>query len=157
MTTAKLGRKKEHRERTLRNLATSLVLFEKVRTTEAKAKAVLPTVERLISQAIGGSLAARRQAKAVLFDPNAVSKLYEDVATRRGERTSGFVRLTKLPVRPGDGAAMAQLEILYKPLEEVLGEQSKTKVQVRKAAKKAEETETQPAEEATESAAKSEE
>jgi len=156
MTTAKLGRKKEHRERTLRNLATSLVLFEKVRTTEAKAKAVLPTVERLITHALSGSIAGRRQAKAVLFDMNAVSKLYEDVATRRGERTSGFVRITKLPVRPGDGASMAQLEILYKPLEEVLGEQSKTKVQVRRAKKVEAPAETTEAD-TTETATKTEE
>lgn len=141
MSTSKLGRKKEHRERTLRNLATSLVLFEKVNTTEAKAKTVLPMVERLLTQAMTGSLAARRQAKAVLFDTNAVAKLFEDMATRKGERTSGFVRLTKLPVRHGDGASMAQMEILYTPLEAVLAEKTgvKTKVTRAKATAKTEE------------------
>jgi len=137
MTTPKLGRKKEHRERTLRNLATSLILFEKVRTTEAKAKAITPMVERLISHALTGSLAARRSAKAVLFDMNAVAKLFEDVANRKGDRESGFVRITKLPVRPGDGSAMAQLELLYTPLEVVLQEKTGTSVKVRKTAKSA--------------------
>lgn len=140
MTQLKLGRKKEHRERTLRNLATSLFLYEKVKTTEAKAKAVLPMVERLISHALSDSLAARRMAKASLFDQNAVRKLFDDLKTRHGARTSGFVRITKLPVRPGDGSSMAQLELLYTPLEEVLQKESKTKVSVRKRGTKEEET-----------------
>lgn len=134
MTTPKLGRKKQHRERTLRNLATSLVLYETVRTTEAKAHAVLPMVERLITKASTGSLDARRTAKAILFDTGAVAKLFEDLETRRGTRTSGFVRLTKLPPRGGDGAAMAQLELLLTPLEAVLQATSGAKVTVRKAA-----------------------
>lgn len=134
MTTPKLGRKKEHRERTLRNLATSLILFEKVRTTEAKAKAISPMVERLISQALTGSLAARRIVKAELFDTNAVAKLFEDVSARAGDRTSGFVRITKLPPRPGDGSAMAQLELLYTPLEVILQKETGSTVKVRKSA-----------------------
>ena len=135
MTTPKLGRKKEHRERTVRNVATSLMLYEKITTTEAKAKATLPMVERLITHARTNTLAARRNAKAILFDSNAVSKLFEDLITRTGTRTSGFVRLTKLPVRPGDGASMVQMELLLTPLEEVVSKESKTSVRVRKAVK----------------------
>lgn len=133
MTTRKLGRKKEHRERTLRNLATSLVLFEKVQTTEAKAKAVISLVERLISRARKDDLAARRYSKSLLFDMNATSKLFEDIIKRLGTRTSGFVRITKLNPRAGDGAAMAQIELLLTSVEELIGSQTKTKVSVQKA------------------------
>ena len=132
MNTAKLGRKKEHRERTLRNVATSLILYEKVITTEAKAKAVAPLVERLISTSMSGSIAARRSAKALLFDMNAVSKLFDDLSTRANERTSGFVRLTKLPPRLGDGSAMAEMALLFPPLEKIIEQESKAKVKVRK-------------------------
>jgi large subunit ribosomal protein L17 len=136
MTTRKLGRKKEHRERTLRNLATSLVLYEKVQTTEAKAKAVLPLVERLFTRARSNELTGLRYAKSLLFDTNAVSKLMEDLTTRQGDRTSGFVRITKLAPRSGDGAPMAQLELLLTPVEEVIEKASKTKVTVRKSTSK---------------------
>lgn len=135
MTIRKLGRKKEHRERTLRNLATSVLLYEKVVTTEAKAKAVSPVVERLITQALRGTIAARREAKRVLFDPNAVTKLFEDLKERAANRTSGFVRLTKLPARPSDGSSMVQIELLFMPLEEVIAKQNKTAVKVRKTTK----------------------
>jgi len=132
MTDRKLGRKKEHRERTLRNLATSLVLYEKVRTTEAKAKAISPLVERLLSRSFSNTLAARRDAKSLLFDDNAVAKLFEDFPSRQGTRTSGFVRITKLPARNGDNAPMAELELLLTPLEQVIEKESKTKVAVRR-------------------------
>jgi large subunit ribosomal protein L17 len=108
------------------------VLYEKVRTTEAKAKAALPMAERLMTTARKGTIAARRDAKALLFDANAVSKLFEDFPQRFGTRTSGFVRFTKLAPRPGDGSKMAQLELLLTPLEEVIAEETKTKVAVRK-------------------------
>jgi large subunit ribosomal protein L17 len=135
MKTFKLGRKSAHRDRTLRNLATSLVLYEKVQTTEAKAKAVRPMVERLLTGARTGSLAARRSAKSLLFDANAVTKLFEDFPQRWGTRTSGFVRITKLPPRAGDAAEMAQLELLLTPLEDVIAAETKTKVSVRKTKK----------------------
>jgi large subunit ribosomal protein L17 len=143
MTIRKLGRKKEHRERTLRNLATSLVLYEKINTTQAKAKAVIPMVERLITHARANDVNARRYAKALLFDTNAVTKLFEDITSRVGTRTSGFVRLTKIGTRPGDGAPMAQLEVLLMPLEEVLQQETNTKVKVRKTASKPAEQEVQ--------------
>ena len=134
MIEAKLGRKKEHRERTVRNLLTSLVLYEKLQTTEAKAKAIVQAMERLIKNSLPGTIAARRDAKALLFDMNAVAKLFEDLKRRQGTRTSGFVRVTKLPARHGDGAPMAQIELLLTPLEQVLEETTKTRVRVRKPA-----------------------
>lgn len=140
MIEAKLGRKKEHRERTVRNLLTSLVLYEKVQTTETKAKAISPVMERLITQSLPGTISARRDAKALLFDTNAVAKLFEDLKHRQGTRTSGFVRITKLPARHGDGAPMAQIELLLTPIEQMLEETTKTKVRVRKPTTPAEPT-----------------
>ena|ERR1044072_1752962 len=140
MTTAKLGRKSANRNRTLRNLVTGLVLYEKVRTTEAKAKAMVPMAERLLTVARANTLQSRRYAKSLLFDQNAVSKLFEDFSQRWGTRTSGFVRLTKLAPRPGDGSAMAQVELLLTPLEEVVAEESKAKAPARKKKEEKEET-----------------
>jgi len=146
MSTFKLSQKSDHRNRTLRNLATSLVLYEKIVTTEAKAKAVVPMVERLLTSARENTLTARRRAKALLFDANAVQKLFEDYPSRWGTRTSGFVRITKLPSRKGDSAAMAQMEIILRPLEEVIAEETKTTTKVRKVAKKQEVVEEESAE-----------
>jgi large subunit ribosomal protein L17 len=113
----KLSRKAGPRQILLRNLATSAVLYEKIHTTDAKAKAVRPLLERLVTYAREGSLAARRRIAAELLDPNAVRKLMEDAATRTAGRTSGFVRLTKTMPRRGDGSAMAYLELLFSSLE----------------------------------------
>jgi large subunit ribosomal protein L17 len=133
MNTPKLGRKTDNRNRTLRNLVTSLFLYEKIRTTEAKAKAMRPMAERLMTIARAeNTLEARRRAKALLFDQNATAKIFEDILPRIGTRTSGFIRITKLPVRPGDGSPMAQVELLLTPVEEMIEKETKTKVSVRK-------------------------
>ena len=132
MSTFKLSRKTDNRNRTLRNLATSLVLYERIVTTEAKAKAMVPMVERLLTTARQNTLTARRRAKALLFDQNAVQKLFEDYPQRWGTRSSGFVRVTKQLPRKGDGAAMATVEIILRPLEEVIAEESATTTKVRK-------------------------
>ncbi len=133
MSVIKLGRKTGPRNRMLRNLATSLVLYERVLTTEAKAKAAAPKVERLITHARKNTIAGMRELKAVLFDMNAVRKLTEDVATRLGNRTSGFVRITKAMPRKGDGSSMAYMELAFTPLEEVVAAETGTKTKVRKA------------------------
>lgn len=140
MSQFKLGRKQGHRDRTLRNLATSLFLYEKVVTTKAKAHAVVPMVERLITKARTGDIAGRRAVLAELFDVNAVRKLFTDLEKRQGNRTSGFTRITKLPARHGDGAPLASLELLFTPLETVFADESQTKVSVRKTTKKSETT-----------------
>ncbi len=141
MTTPKLGRKADHRDSTLRNLLTSLVLYEKVVTTDAKARAVVARAERLISFARRGDLAARRYAKAHLFDDNAVRKLFEDMPSRFGDRTSGFIRRTKLGFRPGDGSQKVQLVIIRTPLETIIEQETTVKTKVRKSGKTAAATE----------------
>lgn len=145
MSVIKLGRKTGPRNRMLRNLATSLVLYERVLTTEAKAKAAAPKVERLITHARKNTIAGMRELKAVLFDMNAVRKLTEDVATRLGDRTSGFVRITKAMPRKGDGSSMAYMELVFKPLEEVVAAaETPTKTKVRKSSTPSTPTEDSP-------------
>ncbi len=107
-----LDRKKEAREMMLRNLASSVILYEKVVTTEAKAKAVKPLVERLITIAKKGDLASRRRLIAVLPQKNAVKKAMEVLGGRYAERQGGYTRITKIGNRKGDGAAMAQIELI---------------------------------------------
>ncbi len=108
----KLGRTTAHREMLLRNLATSLIEKERVRTTVAKAKELRPFVEKLITMGKTGTLAARRRALAVLVKEDAVTRLFETVAPRFSERSGGYTRIVKLGPRKGDGAEMAVIELV---------------------------------------------
>lgn len=107
-----LDRKKAPREALLRNLATSVILYEKVQTTQAKAKAVRPIVERLITTAKKNDLTARRQLLAVLYHKNAVKKALEVLGPRYKDRQGGYTRITKIGQRQGDGAKVAQIEFV---------------------------------------------
>jgi len=107
-----LGREKGPRELMLRNLATSVILYEKVKTTKAKAKAVKPLVERMITTSKAGSVAARRQIAKSLFGDNAVKKLVEELGPRYKDRKGGYTRITTLGARQGDGAEMVQIELV---------------------------------------------
>ena len=95
-----------------RNLAASVVMYESVTTTEAKAKAVRPLVEKLITLAKQGDLAARRQIIACLPQPLAVKKLMEVLGGRYQERAGGYTRIIKTAARLGDGAKMAKIELV---------------------------------------------
>ena len=108
----KLGRTTAHREMLLRNLATSLIEKERVRTTVAKAKELRPFVEKLITMGKTGTLAARRRPRAVLMKEDAVTRLFETVAPRFSERAGGYTRIVKLSPRKGDGAEMAVIELV---------------------------------------------
>jgi len=107
-----LDRKKEPREAMLRNLATSVILFEKVVTTKAKAKAVQPQVEKMITLGKKGTLSARRQALKFFYIENPVKKIFDDLAPRYKERAGGYTRITKIGIRKGDGAEMVQIELV---------------------------------------------
>jgi len=107
-----LDRKKGPREALLRGLATSIVLYEKVKTTKAKAKAVRPLVERMITTGKAGTLSARRTMGAFLYDQKAVKKVMDELGPRYKERTGGYTRLTNLGRRQGDGAEMVQIELV---------------------------------------------
>ncbi len=107
-----LDRKKEPRELMLRNLASSILIYEKVKTTEAKAKAVKPLVERLITIAKKGDLSARRGLIQVLLQKNAVKKAMEVLGEKYKDRAGGYTRIVKLGKRQGDGAEMVQIELV---------------------------------------------
>jgi large subunit ribosomal protein L17 len=107
-----LDRKKGPRELMLRNLASSIILYEKVKTTRAKAAAVRPLVEKLITTSRVGDLNARRALLEVLLQKNAVLKAMEVLGVRYKERNGGYTRTIKLGVRQGDGAEMVQIELV---------------------------------------------
>jgi large subunit ribosomal protein L17 len=107
-----LGREKQPRELMLRNLAASIIMYEKVKTTEAKAKAVRGLVERSITTAKKGDLTARRRLLSVLPQTLAVKKLMEVLGERYQERPGGYTRIIKLGTRQGDGAETVQIELV---------------------------------------------
>ncbi len=112
----KLGRDSSHRRALYANLACSLIEHGRIRTTEAKAKAVKPFAEQMITLGKRGDLAARRQAVAELRSQEVVHRLFADVAPRFAERPGGYTRIVKLGPRPGDAADMVYLELVdYQP------------------------------------------
>lgn len=108
--TIKLGRKAEHRKALLSNQVCSLIEHERIKTTLAKAKAVRPLAERMVTLGKNGSLHARRTALAVLRQKNAVKKLFDNIAPRSSERKGGYTRIVKLGQRKSDSAPVAFLE-----------------------------------------------
>jgi large subunit ribosomal protein L17 len=108
----KLGRNTSHRSALLRNLATSVLLEDRVETTLTKAKAVRPHVEKLITLGKRGDLHARRQALSFLRTREAVSRLFDTVAPRYGARNGGYLRIVPIGFQRGDGAAKAFIELL---------------------------------------------
>jgi large subunit ribosomal protein L17 len=109
----KLNMQRDHREALLRNLATSVILFEKVKTTAGRAKQVRPIVEDLITKAkTKSTLVAIRQIGQVVTDANASKKLLEVLKDRFKERSGGYTRLVKLGFRAGDAAEMVSLQLL---------------------------------------------
>ncbi|MHB8903813.1 MAG: 50S ribosomal protein L17 [Patescibacteria group bacterium] len=107
-----LDRQKAPRELMLRNLASSILLYEKVKTTKAKAQAVRPLVEKMITSSKAGDLSARRGLIKVLLQKNAVKKTLEVLGVRYKNRPGGYTRTTKLGARQGDGAEMVQIELV---------------------------------------------
>ena len=108
----KLKRPVDSRNALLRNLATSVILEERIITTVPKAKAVKPLVERLVTLGKQDTLHSRRQAAAVLTTPASVKKLFDTLGTRFGQRNGGYTRITRLGPRKGDGAEQAMLELV---------------------------------------------
>ena len=108
----KLGRDSAHRKALYSNLAGALIEHGRIRTTEAKAKAVKPIAEKMITLGRRGDLSARRQATAFLRSRDVVHKLFADVAPRFAERPGGYSRIVKLGPRQGDAAPMAYIELV---------------------------------------------
>lgn len=109
----KLSRTPAHRRATLRNLATSLFLHERIETTTAKAKELRPYAERLITLARRGDLHARRLAARKIGDRDALGKLFDDIGPRFTERPGGYTRILKLGNRKGDAADMSLIELVH--------------------------------------------
>lgn len=112
LTKRKLGRPPGHRRALLRNQATDLFRYERIRTTEPKAKELKSFAEKLITLAKRGDLHARRQIIASLYDVRIAHKLVDELALRFADRPGGYVRLLHLGPRRGDSAPMAQLELV---------------------------------------------
>jgi large subunit ribosomal protein L17 len=108
----KLGRDSAHRKALYANLAGSLIEHGRIKTTAAKAKAVKPFAEQMITLGKRGDLAARRQAIAELRSQDVVHQLFAEVAPRFAERPGGYTRIVKLGPRQGDAAEMVYLELV---------------------------------------------
>ena len=135
----KLGRKPEHRKAMFANMCQALIKHEQITTTLPKAKELRPIVEKLVTLAKKGGLAARRQAIAEIRDVAQVKKLFEVIGPRYKERNGGYTRVLKAGFRYGDNAANAVIEFVDRDVE-AKGKDSGPVQQ-----KKAEEQETVPA------------
>jgi large subunit ribosomal protein L17 len=108
----KLSRSTGHRKALYRNLVTDLLRYEKIVTTEAKAREIYPLAEKVITWGKLGSLHSRRQALSFVLDKKVVDKVFDEISPRYADRQGGYTRLVKLGPRKGDGAPMAQLELV---------------------------------------------
>jgi large subunit ribosomal protein L17 len=109
----KLSRQTGPRKALYRNLVVAVLRYEQIKTTEARAKEVRGQVDRMITLAKDGSLAARRRIVAELpNEPLVIDKLINEIAPKYEDRTSGYTRIVKLGPRPGDNAPIVQLELV---------------------------------------------
>jgi large subunit ribosomal protein L17 len=108
----KLGRASAHRNALLRNLATELFRYERIRTTEARAKALRSFADRLITLSKRGDLHARRLAARDVHDRDILKKLFAEIGPRFKERAGGYTRVLKLETRRGDAASLALIELV---------------------------------------------
>lgn len=108
----KLGRNTSHRRALLRNLVTSILVEDRVETTLAKAKAVRPLVEKMITLGKKGDVHSRRQALAYMMTDESVTRLFATVAPRYTDRQGGYLRIVKAGFRQGDGGEKAIIELL---------------------------------------------
>lgn len=131
--TIKLGLTAAHRKALLANQVCSLIEHQRIKTTLAKAKAVRPLAEKMVTLGKKGSLHARRTALAVLRHKNAVKKLFDDIAPRSASRNGGYTRIVKLGQRKSDSAPVAFLEwvdaprTIDEPAPEETGKKRKSK------------------------------
>ena len=124
----KLGRTSSHKEAMFRNMVTSVIKYESIRTTDTKAKELRKLAERMITLGKRGDLHARRQALAVVRDKSLVSKLFGELTERYRNREGGYTRIVKMGFRFGDNAPVSILE--YIP-EEKKKDKAKTKAKAK--------------------------
>jgi large subunit ribosomal protein L17 len=128
----KLSRRKEHRKSMLANLASSLILHGRIKTTDAKAKEVRPFVERMVTFARRGDLHARRIVLSRLRNTTAVKKLFDEIGPQFANRFGGYTRIVKLGFRHGDNSPVSLIEFVSEE------ETTKAPKRKKKATKKAE-------------------
>lgn len=150
--TVRLGRKAEHRKALLANQVCSLIQHQRIKTTLAKAKAVRPIAEKMVTLGKDGSIHARRMAFATLRQKDAVKKLFDQIAPASTERSGGYTRIVRLGQRKSDSASMAFIEwvdaaiaVEEKPAEEKKAKKKEPKAET-KAEPKAKEPKTEKAE-----------
>src|SRR2546421_3487562 len=140
--TVKLGRKSEHRKALLANQICSLIEHRRIKTTLAKAKAVRPLAEKMVTLGKNGSIHARRTAFATLRQKDAVKKLFDEIAPASTDRNGGYTPIIRLGQRQSDSASMALIEwvdasvvVGEKPAEETKGKKKKPKAETKAEAK----------------------
>jgi large subunit ribosomal protein L17 len=134
-TGSKLGRTSSHKEAMLRNMVTSVIKYESIRTTDMKAKELRKVAEKMITLGKRGSLHARRQALSVVRDKAMVDKLFGELTERYRSRAGGYTRIVKVGYRFGDNAPVSILEFLP---DETQKEKAKGKGKTKAKAKTAE-------------------
>ena len=123
----KLGRKRGHLRELTKNLATSLILYEKIITTETKGKLVKAEVDKILNYAKEGTLHQRRRINAFLNSKNATRKIFEDLNLQFKDRDYGFSKIVKLGTRVGDNAPKVMVELLIKHKEKDISVKTKDK------------------------------
>ncbi|MGA3344688.1 MAG: 50S ribosomal protein L17 [Terracidiphilus sp.] len=152
----KLGRNTSHRRALLRNLTTSVIIEDRVETTVAKAKAVRPLIEKMITLGKNGDLHSRRQALSFLMTDASVERLFDTVAERYKDRQGGYLRIVRTGFRKGDGGEKAFIELLGAEKQLDAKRQKRDEIKAKKRAdleKQMEEAKTEEIREAKEDAA----
>jgi large subunit ribosomal protein L17 len=108
----RFGGSPAHQKSMMANLAASLIIAEAITTTEAKAKALRPYAEKLVTKAKKGGVHQQRLVVATIHDKDAASKLFGEIGPRYANRNGGYLRILKLGPRPGDNAPMARIEFV---------------------------------------------
>ncbi len=121
----RLDRKPSHRTALHRNMVSSLIKYERIKTTQAKARAVRRTAEKLVTRARKDSVHNRRIVAKFLYEKEVVNKLFTEFGPRFSDRPGGYTRILKLGYRSGDAAQMVILEFLQPEEESIPGENSK--------------------------------
>src|SRR5205085_8999114 len=136
--TVRLGRKADHRKALLANQICSRIEHRRIKTTLAKAKAVRPLAEKMVTLGKTGSIHARRTAFATLRQKDAVKKLFDEIAPASAERKGGYTRIIRLGQRPSDSASMALIEwvdasiaVEEKPTEETKAKKKEPKAEAK--------------------------
>ena len=114
----KLNRTSSHRNAMFRNMVTSLFKYEKIQTTDTKAKELRKWADNIITLAKRGDLHARRQVSSIIREKDVVHKLFENANEKYGERAGGYTRIVKVGRRPGDAAPVSLIEIISKDTAE---------------------------------------